>query len=224
MDEVGPDHHAARRRFLAGAGVAAAGIALPLLFGGKPAPVPVRTAAPVPAAPPPVPDLAKPRLYPRAMAALERHDAHIPHRDRIAVVDFSAPSREARMHLVDLEGGAVDSYLVSHGKGSDPARSGWLQSFSNVPDSEASSQGAYVTGAQYTGKHGASRRLIGLDPTNDMAEARAIVMHGADYVSETMASAHGLIGRSQGCFAVTQDAIREVLERLGEGRLLFAWK
>ncbi|MGX7951326.1 murein L,D-transpeptidase catalytic domain family protein [Tsuneonella sp. HG249] len=221
MDEVGLPYAAQRRRFLAGAGIAVAGLSLPLLSSA------LREAAPraaMPATPRPAPDLTMPRLYPRAMAALERHADLIAHRDRIAVVDFAQPSREPRFHLIDLESGRTDSLLVSHGSGSDPDRSGWLQRFSNVPDSKASSRGAYLTGQAYVGKHGRSRRLVGLDRDNDLAEPRAIVIHGADYVSEAMASAQGLIGRSQGCFAFAEDAIEEVLERLGEGRLLFAWK
>lgn len=225
MDEVGLPYAAQRRRFLTGAGVAAVGLTVPLLSSGlRPAPFAAPLPAILPAAPRAEPDLAMPRLYPRAMAALDRHGGSIVHRDRIGIVDFAQASREPRMHLVDLESGKVDSLLVSHGKGSDPARSGWLQSFSNVPDSEASSRGAYVTGAEYVGKHGRSRRLAGLDLDNSLAEPRAIVIHGADYVSEAMASAQGLVGRSQGCFAVAQDAIGDVLEQLGVGRLLFAWK
>ena len=57
-----------------------------------------------------------------------------------------------------------------------------------------------------------------------MAEPRAIVIHAADYVSETMAAAQGLIGRSQGCFAFTAAALGDVMDRLGPGRLIFAWK
>lgn len=217
-------HDAARRRFLAGAGLTAAAAALPMLSRSSSMP---GTGAPRPApaaAFPAAPDLARPRLYPRAMAALDRHAGRIAHRDRIAVADFSQASREARLHIVDIAGGDVRSYLVAHGKGSDPARSGWLQSFSNVPDSEASSRGAYLTGETYVGQHGRSRRLVGLDPENDFAAPRAIVIHGADYVSAAMAQAQGLIGRSQGCFAVAQEAIEDVLEQLGPGRLLFAWK
>lgn len=224
MDEVGIPYAVQRRRFLAGAGMAAAGLTLPLMASAL-KPVPVASPAPVvPAVPPAAPDLAMPRLFPRAMAALDAHSGTITHRDRIGIVDFSQASREPRLHLVDLAAGSFDSLLVSHGKGSDPGRSGWLQRFSNVPDSEASSRGAYLTGAEYVGKHGRSRRLAGLDPDNNLAEPRAIVMHGADYVSEAMAADQGLIGRSQGCFAVAQDAIGDVLQWLGEGRLLFAWK
>lgn len=112
--------------------------------------------------------------------------------------------------------------LVSHGRGSDPGNSGWLQSFSNRPGSEASSQGSFLTGDTYFGKHGRSRRLYGLEPSNDQAARRAIVIHSASYVSDDMAEEHGRIGRSQGCFAVAGNELDMVLARLGPGRLLYA--
>ena len=206
--------------FLAGAGIAAAGLALPLASSVLTS----RVAAPVPTPPPAAPDLTMPRLFPRAMAALDAHAGQVAHRDRIGVVDFASASSEPRFHLVDLASGEVSSHLVAHGSGSDPDRSGWLQRFSNQPDSNASSRGAYLTGAEYTGKHGRSRRLIGLDPDNSMAEPRAIVIHAADYVSEAMAEVQGRIGRSQGCFAFAEGALGEIMDQLGPGRLIFAWK
>lgn len=187
-------------------------------------PGPMRPAAPLAPARPQMADLTKPRLFSRAMAALDVHGFSIPLRDRIGIVDFSQASREPRLHLVDLADGSVETHLVAHGSGSDPERSGWLQRFSNQPDSNASSRGAFVAGEGYVGKHGRSRRLIGLDPDNDLAEPRGIVVHAASYVSEAMASAQGLIGRSQGCLAVSEAVIGEVLEKLGPGRLIFAWK
>lgn len=219
--ELQPD----RRMFLAGAGLAAAGLAVPLLSAPGGHVVRPPTPRALPATPKPsLPDLDMPRLFPRAMAALDRHGNRIVHRDRIGVVDFAEPSRVPRFHIVDVASGDVATHLVAHGSGSDPGRSGWVQRFSNQPDSNASSRGAYVTGQAYVGKHGRSRRLHGLDPDNDMAEPRAIVIHVASYVSGAMAAAQGLIGRSQGCFAVSDSAIGEVLDRLGPGRLIFAWK
>lgn len=162
-------------------------------------------------------------LMRRALAALEQHGEKIPVRDRIGLIDFSLPSRLPRLHIVNLENGATQSLLVAHGKGSDPDHSGWLETFSNVPGSEASSAGAYLTGGDYTGKHGRSRRLAGLDPRNDNAEARAIVIHGAWYVSPDMAE-KGKLGRSQGCFAVDEKHIEMALDRLGPGRLIYADK
>ncbi len=163
-------------------------------------------------------------LFDRAKIELERHGAHIPFHDVIGVVDFAAPSRIPRFHLLDMAAGKLISLLVAHGKGSDPAHSGWLHSFSNVPGSEATSSGSYLTSATYIGRHGQSRRLIGLDPENDEAENRAIVIHGAEYVSRNIIETQGKLGRSQGCFAVAPTDLAEVIERLGEGRLLLSTK
>ncbi len=162
-------------------------------------------------------------LMRKARMALERHGDAIAVRDRIGLVDFSLPSRQPRFHIVNLESGTAETLLVAHGKGSDPLHSGWVESFSNIPGSEASSAGAYLTGDLYVGKHGRSRRLIGLDPGNSNAEARAIVVHGAWYVSPQMAD-RGKIGRSQGCLAVDETQIEQVLDRLGPGRLIYADK
>lgn len=164
-------------------------------------------------------------LLPQARAALERHGASIANRDLIGLVDFSAPSKAARFYMVNMPAGeVVSSHLVAHGRGSDPANSGWVQHLSNRPGSNASCEGAFLAGEAYYGEHGRSRRLIGLDPENDQAEARAIVIHAADYVSASMAANQGRVGRSQGCFAVSRAEIGQVLEMLGAGQLLVAVK
>ncbi|MFB0874725.1 MULTISPECIES: murein L,D-transpeptidase catalytic domain family protein [unclassified Sphingobium] len=184
-------------------------------------PVPVPT---VPATPRAVAQKPYAALLERARAALDVHAHHFELRDRVAIVDFDSPSKDMRMHIVDLIGGQTSSYLVSHGRGSDPAHSGWLHSFSNEPNSLASSQGAFKTGEMYFGQHGRSMRLHGLDPANSNAEARAIVIHGADYVSEDHVAAWGKCGRSEGCFAVAPHIVPQVLGMMGPGRMLYADK
>jgi len=165
-----------------------------------------------------------PALLRRALAALDRHAAAIPNRDVIAVADFSLPSRTPRFHLVEVAGGRTSSYLVAHGRGSDPAHTGWLQRFSNQPSSHATSAGAYRTDGLYVGAHGRSIRLTGLDATNNNALPRAIVVHAAWYVSPEMAKTHGVLGRSEGCFALSNANLPEVLARLGSGHLIYADK
>ena len=209
-----------RRHFLTGAGLTALSMAVPMTSSGSPG----HLWRPSPVELPATPDLRMPRLFPRAMAALETHGGRVPHRDLVGIVDFAEASRMPRFHLVDVASGNVTTHLVAHGSGSDPDHSGWVQRLSNQPASNASSRGAFVTGPTYVGKHGRSRRLVGLDPDNNMAEPRGIVIHAASYVSQAMAQARGVIGRSQGCFAVSDAAIGEVLDRLGPGRLIFAWK
>ncbi|PZO87036.1 MAG: hypothetical protein DI623_15465 [Sphingomonas sanxanigenens] len=155
-----------------------------------------------------------------ATRELSRMGGAIKNHDMVGVADFAAASSSPRFHLVDLAAGRVKSLLVAHGRGSDPAHSGWLRRFSNDPGSAATSEGAFVTSGLYSGKHGASMRLVGLDPTNNNAEERAIVVHGAWYVGDDMLRQHGQLGRSEGCFAFSESEIAMVLDRLGPGRLI----
>lgn len=180
-------------------------------------------AATLPAAVATSPRVVRPDLLRRALAALDRHGDRF-QRDRMAIVDFAAPSAQPRFHFVDLASGASVSKLVAHGSGSDPAHTGYLQRFSNQDGSNASSEGAFVTADYYVGKHGRSQRLIGLDPTNCNALPRAIVIHGAWYANNDIIRRHGVLGRSQGCFAVGEHELAEVFERLGPGRMIYAAK
>ncbi|MHA6720323.1 murein L,D-transpeptidase catalytic domain family protein [Sphingomonas sp. RS6] len=166
----------------------------------------------------------RPELFKRAVAALDRHSMRVDTHDRIAIADFSKPSSEARLYLVNMGTGDVESCLVSHGIGSDPGHTGVLQRFSNRVNSEATCEGAFLTSDYYVGKHGDSQRLIGLDPTNDNALQRAIVIHSAWYANPDMIAKHGKLGRSQGCFAVGERQLARVFERLGPGRMIFAAK
>ncbi|MGO9988462.1 MAG: murein L,D-transpeptidase catalytic domain family protein [Steroidobacteraceae bacterium] len=165
-----------------------------------------------------------PSLLRRALDALQRHHESITYRDFIGVADFSLPSRTPRFHVVNLADGSVRSHLVAHGRGSDPSHTGWLERFSNEPRSNATSAGAYRTDSFYVGAHGHSMRLEGLDPTNSNALSRAIVVHGAWYVSEEMIGYSGMLGRSQGCFAVADSSLPEIVTALGPGRLIYADK
>lgn len=165
-----------------------------------------------------------PTLLRRAIDALDWYRDRIVHRDVIGIADFSLPSHRPRFHLVSLADGSVTSHLVAHGRGSDPAHTGWLERFSNEPRSHATSAGAYRTGCLYVGGHGNSIRLEGLEASNSNAGSRTIVVHGAWYVSEEIAKNRGVLGRSEGCFAVAYSSLDEVLRTLGPGRLIFADK
>jgi len=167
---------------------------------------------------------AAPNLAALARAQLQRVGPAVSRRDVVGVVDFSNASCVPRLHLVDMASGRVNSLLVAHGRGSDPSHTGWVRSFSNAFGSNCSSAGAYVTGAYYAGRHGRSMKLHGLDPSNSNAEARAIVVHAAPYVGPDIARARGVLGRSEGCFAVAPSDLDQVLTRLGPGRLLVAGK
>ncbi|MEO9131189.1 MAG: murein L,D-transpeptidase catalytic domain family protein [Sphingomonas sp.] len=166
----------------------------------------------------------RPELLRAALNALDQHGSEIPCRDRIAIADFAAPSSQPRFHFVDLVSGNTTTLLVAHGRGSDPQHTGWLQHFSNEPNSFASSDGAFLTSDYYVGKHGLSQRLVGLDPTNNNALDRAIVIHSAWYANPDMLMTYGQLGRSEGCFAVGEGSLDEVFARLGPDRMIFAAK
>ena len=157
-----------------------------------------------------------------ARAGLDRAGGSVLHRDVVGVADFRQHSRNRRLHLVDMASGRVETLLVAHGRGSDPDKTGWVSRFSNAPGSEATCEGAFLTADYYEGEHGRSMRLIGLDATNSNAESRAIVVHAAWYVGPQMIQTHGMLGRSEGCFAVSAADLPMVLGRLGPGRLLVA--
>ena len=139
----------------------------------------------------------------------------------LTVIDYSVRSRDKRLWVIDVERGAVLAHeLVAHGRntGEDHA-----ERFSNQPGSLQSSLGTFLTGTAYYGKHGLSLRLRGLQETNDRAEARAIVVHGADYVSAGMVEQLGRLGRSQGCPALSLLAAPRVIRLIQDGTILFAY-
>jgi hypothetical protein len=163
-----------------------------------------------------------PQLFAKAKAALDQHRIYA--RDTIGIVDFSKPSAEPRFHLVDLASGQVESHRVCHGRGSDPAHSGYVERFSNQFGSYASSNGTYTTGDYYQGKYGLSMKVRGLDWTNNNAEPRAIVIHNAWYAEPDMIELHGQLGRSEGCFAMSRDSQDRVMRKLAGGRMIYADK
>jgi hypothetical protein len=190
----------------------------------------VAPAAPVPAPvipqaqilTPSAPGGIDPQLFAKAKAALDQHRIYA--RDTMGVVDFSQPSSEPRFHLVDLVSGDVESHRVCHGRGSDPAHSGFVERFSNDFGSYASSNGAYTTADYYDGKYGLSMKVRGLDWSNNNAEPRAIVIHNAWYAEDDMIPLHGMLGRSEGCFAMSRDSQYQVMRKLAGGRMIYADK
>ena len=162
------------------------------------------------------------KLFALANEQLDRAGDSIWKRDIVGIADFGVHSAQRRFHFVNLERGEVQSYHVSHGTGSDPEHDGWLNSYSNVEGSNATSKGAYVTWEWYVGRYGTSVRLGGLDPTNEAALRRYIVMHRAKYAEPSHVDQWGRLGRSNGCFALGEEQFRIALLHLSGGRLLYA--
>jgi len=142
--------------------------------------------------------------------------------DLLTVIDYSLPSTEPRLWVLDLARGKVLYHeLVAHGRGSGE---NVATRFSNVPDSRATSLGLFVTGGTYQGGNGYSLILKGLDRgLNDRAEERHIVMHGAWYVSPEQARSQGRIGRSWGCPALSEQIARPIIDTIKGGSFLFSY-
>ena len=162
------------------------------------------------------------RLLAIAREQLARVGEVIWKKDIVGIADFGLHSSQRRFHFVDLVNERVESYHVSHGTGSDAEHDGWLKRYSNIEGSEMTSRGAFLTRSWYTGRYGTSIRLDGLDPTNNLAMPRAIVMHKADYARPEHVAQWGRLGRSNGCFVLGPDQFDKVLLRLSGGRLLYA--
>jgi hypothetical protein len=162
------------------------------------------------------------KLFAIAKEQLARRGGGLWARDIVGIADFGIRSSDPRLHFVNFETGLVESFRVAHGLGSDPEHDGWLHWFSNTPESLCTSEGAYMTFGWYTGKYGTSIRLEGLDPSNSNALDRAIVMHRAAYCEPEHLARFGKLGRSNGCFAMSEADFKVALLRLAGGRLLYA--
>lgn len=166
---------------------------------------------------------ANPQALELAVQAMECAEAAgVASSERLAVIDYSLPSTEARLWVFDLNKQTLlYNERVAHGKNSG---GNLAQYFSNEPDSLTSSLGLYRTLETYYGKHGYSLRMDGLDEGfNDNAFARAIVIHGADYVSDDMIENTGRIGRSWGCPALDKGIAKRVINDLKDGQFVFSY-
>ena len=195
-----------RRDLLKSTVAAGAALALPLRVHAQPAKGSARDRA----------------LFKIARDELERAGDAIWKRDIVGIADYGLHSAQKRFHFVNLGLSQVQSFHVCHGSGSDPEHDGWLNHYSNVEGSHASSRGAYVTWEWYQGRYGTSIRLGGLDPTNEAALRRYIVMHRAKYAEPQHLERWGRMGRSNVCFAMCDADFKQALLTLSGGRLLFA--
>ena len=140
----------------------------------------------------------------------------------LTICDFSLSSTQKRLWVIDMEEKKVIfNTLVAHGKNTGEE---FAQQFSNQLNSYQSSLGFYITETTYNGSNGYSLRLIGMDQGyNDAALDRAIVMHGADYVSESFISKQNRIGRSWGCPAVSRELAQPIIDTIKDKQCLFIY-
>ncbi|WP_343694058.1 murein L,D-transpeptidase catalytic domain family protein [Flavobacterium sp.] len=140
----------------------------------------------------------------------------------LTLIDFSLSSNTKRLWVIDLTSNKIlFNSLVAHGRNTGEE---FATAFSNLNSSFKSSLGFYATGEIYQGKHGASLRLDGLERgLNDNARDRGVVMHGADYVSESFIRDHKRLGRSQGCPAVPVELTDEIIQVIKDKSCLYIY-
>jgi hypothetical protein len=140
----------------------------------------------------------------------------------LTLVDYSKPSNERRLWVVDLKTNKVlFNTWVAHGKNSGGVNA---TSFSNKPTSLKSSMGVFVTNETYEGHNGYSLRMDGLEPgVNDNALSRDIVFHGANYVSQNIAKVRGMLGRSWGCLALDRHLVKPIIDTIKNKTLVVAY-
>lgn len=155
-------------------------------------------------------------IYNRAQKYYDQHWKEFTNRRYVVLIDFGLRSNQKRFVLLDLKTGKAETHNTSVGKGSDPDGDGIATKFSNTPESNKSSLGFYKTLATYTGKHGRSLRLDGLSSTNSNALSRAIVIHGADYISDL----RNVAGRSLGCPALDNAVVQGVIDKIKGGAMM----
>ena len=140
----------------------------------------------------------------------------------ITIVDFTKPSTQKRMFVLDVDNQKLlfNTY-VAHGQKSGKE---FANQFSNIPESYQSSLGFYETSSTYIGKNGYSMKLKGLENgINNLAEERAVVVHGAPYVSENFIHIKGYLGRSWGCPALPENLNKPIIDKIKNGSCLFIY-
>lgn len=140
--------------------------------------------------------------------------------DWIAIIDFTRPSDVRRLFVMNVQTGQLTEHHVAHGKGSGVR---FATKFSNINDSKMSSLGLYLGGSVYSGGHGPSLRLHGLDPSNNKAAERDVVVHGAKYVSKAFLAETGRLGRSWGCPAVSAELMKRLNATFQNGGVIYAY-
>jgi len=160
------------------------------------------------------------QIFENAMESLE--EMEYSNEDIVTIIDFSKPSTEKRLFILDLEKQKILYHTyVAHGKNTGQ---NVATKFSNNKGSNQSSLGLFRTAESYQGKHGYSLRLDGLEKGfNDNARSRAVVMHSASYVSEGFIQKHGRLGRSWGCPALPVELSKEIIDLIKEGSCLYIY-
>lgn len=141
----------------------------------------------------------------------------------ITIADYSQSSSKKRLYVIDLKSGKLlfNTY-VAHGRNTGEE---FAKSFSNEEGSLKSSLGFYITEHPIVGSHtGYALMINGVEKgINDNAAKRAIIIHSADYATETFIKKHGRLGRSFGCPVLPPDMNKPIIESIKGGTCLFIY-
>jgi len=156
----------------------------------------------------------------RAFAFFKSHPHALRNQHNLAIVDYTLPSYQKRLFVLNLKSGSVAYHYVAHGIGSGPDR---VQVTSNQIGSRKSAPGAYITGSVAVGRLGKMLSLEGLESSNNNAIARNTVIVGSNHVSDAFVVKNGFLGLSNGTFAVDKTQANKMIEKLRGGALLYVY-
>jgi hypothetical protein len=145
------------------------------------------------------------------------------HRSNIlSICDFSQSSGNQRLYVIDVRNRRLlYRTYVAHGINSGEE---FAISFSNRMESCKSSLGFYITKRTYSGINGVSLRIEGVDRGfNDNAAKRAIVIHGANYVSKRILNKYGVMGTTFGCPAIPSEMTSQIIPVVKNGSCFFIY-
>jgi|WetSurMetagenome_2_1015567.scaffolds.fasta_scaffold21174_3 hypothetical protein len=160
-------------------------------------------------------------IFSKAMLGFRQIES-LKNKSIITIIDYSKSSSEKRFFVIDIKNKKLlYKCLVSHGKNSGED---YAVNFSNEEGSLKSCLGFFITGETYSGKHGYSLRIDGVEKgINDNARSREIVIHGADYVSQKFIEKYGRLGRSWGCPALPEELAKDIIDVISNGSCLFIY-
>jgi len=162
------------------------------------------------------------KVYKIALDAYHHVEEHgIAHKPILAIIDYSLSSKQKRLWIIDMKNHHLLFHTtVAHGKGSGMR----AHHFSNGSGTHASSLGVFLTQGTYQGHKGVTLRLQGLEPgINNNALHRAIVMHGAWYMTPRFIRQHGRAGRSWGCPALPPLLASKIINTIKQGTVLVSY-
>jgi hypothetical protein len=143
-------------------------------------------------------------------------------------VDYSINSRKPRFFIYNVTTGAFYMYKCAHGSGgkNGSPHDGKCREVSNKDGSHCTALGRIKTGEHYNSDNvGQAVKLGGLSSTNSNNNARGIVLHGGNYVTDNATNTDTEIcGRSWGCIVVDDQYINkedggELIEWLKDGSI-----